>query len=473
MENRFLIMYLKLKTVIFINLYASVFFCFSCIQANSWQPLAQDHITVYKSPDPENLYAYSPGICILPGGELVATIDLGGPGAKTLSGPVFSRKLNAHQSYWQGRVYLSVDGGKSWDLKRKYPFMHARPFVSGKSLYVLGQSDDLVIIRSDDNGKNWTKPVSLTTGEHWHQAPCNVLYANGCVYLVMEQRVSEDIDTWYVGEIAPVLMRAKIGEDLTRRDSWTFAESFSFREGVDAENIQYMGIPFFPASPLKGVPVGKGRNMAPLGWLETNVVQINDPGHVWYDSSRRTFHLWMRAHTGGTGYAAIAKVVEQGQKPGEGKMVTLLETVPSGKDVVYVPFPGGQMKFHILYDEQDGLYWLLSTQSTDSMIKPDQMPGDRYGLPNNERRRLQLHYSRNMIDWAFAGLVAVGKTERSSRHYASMIVNGEDLLVLSRSGDVNAKNAHDGNLITFHRIDNFRSLVDPWIKKRNSRDPLK
>jgi hypothetical protein len=466
-------MSVKLKKEFFVYLIASSFGCSGCIQANSWQPLAQDHVVVYHSPDPENLYAYSPGICSLPGGDLVATIDLGGPGAKTLSGPIFSRKLNNHQSYWQGQVYLSSDGGKTWDLKWKFPFMHARPFVSGKSLYVLGQADDLVIIRSDDNGRSWTEPVSLTTGERWHQAPCNVLYANGCVYLVMEQRVTEDIDTWYVGEIAPVLMRAKIGEDLTRPDAWTFAESFSFREEVDAENIQYMGIPFFTTSPLKGVPVAKGRSMAPLGWLETNVVQINNPDHVWYDSSRRTFHLWMRSHTGGTGYAAIAKVVEQGPKPGAGKMVTQLETVPSGENVVYVPCPGGQMKFHVLYDEQDGLYWLLSTQATDSMIKPDQMSRDRYGLPNNERRRLQLHYSRNMIDWCFAGLVAVGETERSSRHYASMIVDGDDLLVLSRSGDVNAKHAHDGNLISFHRIENFRSLVDPWIKKGESQDSLK
>jgi len=64
-----------------------------------------------------------------------------------------------------------------------------------------------------------------------------------------------------------------------------------------------------------------------------------------------------------------------------------------------------------------------------------------------------------MIDWCFAGMVAIGKTPRESRHYASMIVDGDDLCVLSRSGDARAKSAHDGNLITFHRVKNFRSLV--------------
>jgi hypothetical protein len=34
-----------------------------------------------------------------------------------------------------------------------------------------------------------------------------------------------------------------------------------------------------------------------------------------------------------------------------------------------------------------------------------------------------------------------------------------DLVILSRSGDKRAKNPHDGNLITFHTIEDFRELV--------------
>ncbi|MFW5856656.1 MAG: exo-alpha-sialidase, partial [Planctomycetota bacterium] len=58
-----------------------------------------------------------------------------------------------------------------------------------------------------------------------------------------------------------------------------------------------------------------------------------------------------------------------------------------------------------------------------------------------------------------AGLVAVGEVEQASRHYASMAVDGDDLVILSRSGDRQAKNPHDGNLVTFHRVDDFRALV--------------
>jgi len=82
--------------------------------------------------------------------------------------------------------------------------------------------------------------------------------------------------------------------------------------------------------------------MAPIGWLEANVVQFTDPNHIWHDPRGKTFHLWSRAHTGDTGYACIAKVVEQGDKPGTGAMETMLEKAPSGKTMLYAPFPAGR-----------------------------------------------------------------------------------------------------------------------------------
>jgi hypothetical protein len=93
------------------------------------------------------------------------------------------------------------------------------------------------------------------------------------------------------------------------------------------------------------------------------------------------------------------------------------------------------------------------------MRRIDLLPEDRYNLPNNERRRLQLHFSRNMVDWCFAGLVATGPVERASRHYASMAFDGEDLHVLSRSGDEHAMDPHNGNIITFHTVRDFRALA--------------
>ena len=117
------------------------------------------------------------------------------------------------------------------------------------------------------------------------------------------------------------------------------------------------------------------------------------------------------------------------------------------------------MRFHVVHDEVSGLYWLLSSLATDSMRRPERLPPERYGLPNNERHLLALHFSRNCVDWCPAGLVARGATPQQARHYASMIVDGDDLHVLSRSGDARAHSAHDGNLITLHSIRRFRELI--------------
>jgi len=184
-------------------------------------------------------------------------------------------------------------------------------------------------------------------------------------------------------------------------------------------------------------------------------VQFVDPNHVWHDPAGRTFHLWMRAHTGSTNLAAIARAVESE----DGSLTVSLEHAPSGEPMLFVPCPGGQMKFHIVYDEKTTLFWLLSSQATDSMTRPDRLTDDRFDLPNNERHRLVLHFSKNCVDWCFAARVADSKAYGQARHYASMAIDGDDLHVLSRSGDERAKSAHDGNIITFHTVRHFRDLV--------------
>ncbi|MCK5738844.1 exo-alpha-sialidase, partial [bacterium] len=314
-------------------------------------------------------------------------------------------------------------------------------------------------IRSDDWGESWSESSYLTQGQWWHQAPCNVHYANDSVYLVMERRASEDVSGWYISELTPVLMRGSIRTDLTQRANWTFASELTLPEIIPdakyATGLDFFGVPFFNSPWPKGSYQAEGRPCAPIGWLESNVVQFTDPNHYWYDPTGHTFHLWMRAHTGGTGYAMILKVHENR----DGSMTTLMEAVPSGKKMLYVPCPGGQMKFHVLFDEKTQLFWLLSTQATDSMTRAELLPDTRYNLPNNERHRLQLHFSKNMIDWCFAGLIAAQKSPLESRNYASMIIDGKDLRILSRSGNSHAKSAHDGNMITFHTVENFRDLV--------------
>ena len=414
--------------------------------------LANDPVIVYESPDAKNVYAYSPGLARLSSGRLVATMDQGGKGVKDLPG----MKITEGGRVWRGKIFTSDDHGRTWTHRSDMPLLHARPFAAGESVYVLGHAGDLGVMRSDDGGDTWRGPSSLTEGESWHQAPCNVLHTRGRVYLVMERNTDPSFRGWAVSVLAPVVLAADVDADLTQRASWTFSNELSFREAVEQAGAPHLvGVPFH--TPGLTAPENKGdrRYMAPPGWLETNIVQFNDPDHVWHDPAGRTFHLWMRAHTGSTNLAAIAKAVEDD----EGHITVSLESAPSGEPMLYVPCPGGQMKFHILFDETTQLFWLLSSQATDSMTQPSRLPPNRYNLPNNERHRLVLHFSKNCIDWCFAGRVADTGEYGQGRHYASMVIDGEDLHVLSRSGDARAKSAHDGNLITFHTVRDFRKLV--------------
>ncbi|MCJ8329037.1 MAG: glycoside hydrolase [Lentisphaeria bacterium] len=363
--------------------------------------------------------------------------------------------------FQQGKVFSSDDGGTTWLHRADYSFIEAKTFVAGDHLYALGNyggegRGDMAVMRSDDWGKSWTEPVVLFPGLRWHLTPCNTVYANECVYFAVEKRCSEDVEGWAVSILSPILMRAKVDSDMLLEESWTLSSELVFRDNVDMDEIDFTGIPFFPFVPDGPNWIHKWDCvMVPPGWLETNVVQIRDPNHYWHDPKGGTFHLFIRAHTGRSNFAAIAKVCEND----DGSMTTMLVTVPSGKKMVYLPLPGGHLKFFIEYDAVSNLYWMASNQATDSMVRADCMPADRHASPDNERHRLGLHFSRNCVDWCFAGLVAKGNSEKEARHYPSMTIDGDNLVVLSRSGDERAQSAHDGNMISCHVVRDFRKLV--------------
>ncbi len=78
------------------------------------QPLADDYTVVWRSPSPKDVYLYSPGICILKSGRILTTMDISGAGMDIIPGIKYSdTRADGSTFSWQGRVYISDDGGKT------------------------------------------------------------------------------------------------------------------------------------------------------------------------------------------------------------------------------------------------------------------------------------------------------------------------------------------------------------------------
>ena len=391
----------------------------SCREPGNCGRIVASEQVIAVSPSPDSIYLYTPAIVEGFDGRYVVAVDYGGPGTYTLDGA--KSDFGDFRAGNQIRMLLSDDKGRSWrETPARIPMMHEILFKAGKSLYMIGHSGRLLITRSDDNGESWSEPAVLCDEPRWHQSCTAVDVYGGKVTLVYEKWVSHGHPWPGVG---PVLMQAPVDADLTQPACWKFSELYN----PDADML---------AARPAGIPL-----VAPqrAGMLETNVVRTFDPQRPFYDSTGRSVVLLSRSATGFPDIGVLLRGYER-----EDGSLAIGRWPKNNGEVYFVHIPGGDLKFHLAYDPETRLYWLLHSQIDGRM---------------NARRRLALSFSPDLLHWTFAGLVAVGPTDHSARHYATMIIDGDDLCIVSRSGDENAKTAHDGNIVTFHRVRNFRSLI--------------
>ena len=371
------------------------------------------------SPNPDSIYLYTPAIAEGFGGRFVVAVDYGGPGTYSLDGP--KSDFGDYKAGNQIRVLLSDDKGKTWrETPARIPMMHEILFKAGGSLYMIGHSGRLLITRSDDNGETWSEPAVLCPEPRWHQSCTAVDVYDGKVTLVYEKWVAEKHKWPGVG---PVLMQAREDADLTDPSNWKFSELYNPDDDMEAARPSGITVN------APGAP----------GMLETNVIRVHNPANPFYDATGKSVAPLARASTGFPDIGVMLKGYER-----EDGSLAIGRFRKNEGEVYFVHIPGGDLKFHILYDPESRLYWLLHSQIDGRM---------------NYRRRLALSYSPDLLRWTFAGLVAVGPTDHSARHYATMIQDGDDLFIVSRSGDEKARTAHDGNIVTFHRIKDFRKLI--------------
>lgn len=417
--------------------------------------VGQREEVIIESDAPKDRFCYTPSIVKASNGALVVSHDLGGavdslPDYKAF--PHSSQKMVC-------RVYVRSPDTKMFRHTASLGLCHGRLFSLGNRLYIIGHNGHIQITYSDDNGLTWSPLFQLTESNGWHASACNTWKTDDRFYLCMERRTDPSILGWNVAGLSPHLLSIGIKDDPTNPSAWKISNSFTFSDLFENPRFTYFGLPFmatgyrWPA--LTYIRKNKVLKSSPMGWLEGNVIQIMDSDHVWHDHNGKTFYIYLRCNTAGVGYAAILKVIEDENMD----LYTELVRAPSGEPIIFLPFPGGHNKFYILYDDSTRTYWMSSTQPTDSMTKVERIYENRYGLPNNERHRLVLYFSKNCFDWIFAGVISIGKREHHARNYPSMIIDGDSLIIVSRAGNDQAKDSQYNNCIMLHQVDNFRNLI--------------
>ena len=373
---------------------------------SAW-PIGQQVSTVYRWDD-TRLVSDAPALVRLPTGRLLCSVQL------------WSRDDTAARLYGRGccLVFASEDDGLSWREQARLPFLTGKFLSHDGTLYFLGAGlgrQGLWITRSGDAGRNWSKPVCLLKGGVY-AASTGWVQKAGHLYWAADNNHPS------VRGRKVFVMAANLVQDLLDPGTWRFSIAIAH----------------------PGVPQVFGRGEHNGGkWLEPNVVSF-----------------------GGQLRLVVRVRVSQDQVDGVVPNVAAVcdladdgETLSLGFSHYY-PVPGAQNHFHIVYDAQSRLNWMTSNLVTG--IAEDLWRG--WG---KERRFLMLHYSVDGLNWFSAGCLATAPGVRQAFNYCTPLIDGEDLLVVSRTA-LEAANQHDNDRITFHRVAAFRRLAMNLFPHRQS-----
>ena len=312
-------------------------------------------------------YLCSPGIVRLPGGALLASMDVFQIGkAQNLT-----------------LLFRSDDNGASWRyVTELLPCFWGKPFIHNHQLYLLAISTeygDLLIGRSADEGKTWSTPTVLArgtcvAGRGFHRAPCVILHSAGRLWTSLEY------GSWKQGGYANAVLSADEHADLCNPESWHISQ-FRPREGT-------------------------------VSAIEGNVVEGPDGSII---------NMLRYAE----GQALLLKA--DAHQPD--KMLQLYKIVS---------FPMAHTKFEVVR-HQSGVYYAVGNRA----------PG---------RNVLSLYRSADLETWTWVKDILDYRSYDAgctAFQYPAFLLEGDELLIVSRTAINGAATFHDNNYSTFHRTTIF------------------
>ena len=384
--------------------YAFFFVCLNCVcfAQNNPPGVVVSHIS-----KETGKYIGSPGMCVLPDGSYLASHDEFGP------------KSSEFRSA-QTRIFLSKDRGGSWiQIATIDGQFWSNLFVHNGIVYVMGPNKhhgNFNIRRSDDGGYTWTIPYHSKNGlilpGEYHTAPMPMVIHNGRIWRALEYATAPT--TKWGQRYSAMMISAPVNSDLLNADNWS--------------KTNYL---MYDSTYLNG---------AFNAWLEGNAV-VGPKGEM-FDILR------VDAPSREDEYAAIVKISKNGKK------------ATFDPETGFIKLPGGSKKFTIRYDEKSQRYWMLS-----NYVKPE-FRGK--GNPAGVRNTQALCSSIDLQNWTVHKIVLEHPDVKyHGFQYVEWLFEGDDIIFLSRTAfddeTGGARNNHDANFLTFHRIKDFRKLSEVSI----------
>ncbi len=375
------------------------------------QPLAQDHVIVARTPSPD-LITDDPALVRLPSGRLLATWTFRRTGT-------FEAAQSNPQRF---RLAWSEDEGCTWTQLAPLEINMGLPLVHDGALYLLGNAlgrRDIIISRSGDEGRTWAPFVTVFRGSYWN-APTGNAVKDSTFYRAFGAPNDEGVYNDRGSRC--VVVAGDLRKDLLQPSAWRLSN-----------DLVYPGTP--PS--LKVGLFGREDH-----WLEPNTINVK--GRI---------RVLLRPRIDRYATSSLAAVCDLDD---DGRQLRLSFSQ-------FYPLPGAQNKFHIIFDNVSRLFWMTSnlpTSTQDLELAQRLAATGHKRSPGDERRFLMLFYSVDALNWFQAGCIAMWPSMLQSFNYVTQIVDGEDMLFLSRTSKA-GPNQHDADLITFHRLKDFRSLALP------------
>jgi len=367
------------------------------------RPLAQDFSVVVRSRNPRKFHFKEPALIALPGGTLLCGYE-------------------AYGEETGYRIAASTDGGRTWMSRADLPhLMIGMFFLHRESLYLLANAKsrkDVVLLHSEDEGRSWAKSSVLFQGA-FYNGPTGYVMTERTIYRGFGIPRQGGSGYWR----GSVVVAGDLTGDLMKPTSWRITPP-----------VYYPGTPL----PLMRKP---GWDTEDDNWVEPNVVLV--------DGQLLVMHRCRMNRPLGSSVSGVCTLTDSG---GELKY-----------DFGYFhPMPGSRVKFFIFHDPVSRLFWNVTNIGSADLFRGEFRAGPetQFEDDSGHRRILMLMYSTDAHSWFQAGCIVMTRSPAEGFCMAAPAIVGDDLLVVSRTLlGVENPDLFQSNMITFHRVRDFRSLA--------------